>query len=59
MAYLGVRTPLGDPRVAFTSKDQILNKAHVQYLETRLIAIANDAKRCELDNANTVRLCHP
>ena len=37
---------------AFTSKDQNLNKAHVQYLEARLVAIASEAKRCELDNGN-------
>ena len=36
----------------FISKDQNLNKAHVQYLEARLVALANDAKRCELENAN-------
>jgi hypothetical protein len=36
----------------FTSKDQNLNKAHAQYLEARLVALASDAKRCELDNAN-------
>jgi len=36
----------------FTSKDQNLNKAHVQYLEARLVALAAAAKRCELDNAN-------
>ena len=38
--------------VVFTSKDQNLNKAHVQYLESRLVALANEAKRCELDNGN-------
>lgn len=42
--------------VVFTSKDQNLNKAHVQYLEARLVALAADAKRCELDNGNTPRL---
>ncbi len=36
----------------FTSKDQYLNKAHVRYLEARLVALANEAKRCELDNGN-------
>ena len=36
----------------FTSKDQNLNKAHIQYLEARLLGLANEAKRCELDNAN-------
>lgn len=39
--------------IAFTSKDQNLNKAHVQYLEARLIALARAAKRCTLDNLNT------
>ena len=38
--------------VAFTSKDQSLNKAHVQPLEARLVQLATEAKRCELDNAN-------
>lgn len=36
----------------FTSKDEYLNKAHIQYLEARLLTIAADAKRCEIDNAN-------
>jgi hypothetical protein len=40
----------------FTSKDQNLNKAHVQYLEVRLVSLANDAKRCELDNGNVPQL---
>ena len=39
--------------VAFTSKDQNLNKAHVQYLESRLVELARAAKRCALDNGNT------
>jgi hypothetical protein len=38
--------------VVFISKDQNLNKAHVQHLEARLVALASDAKRCELDNGN-------
>jgi len=36
----------------FTGKDQNLNKAHVQYLEARLVLLASEAKRCELDNGN-------
>ena len=40
----------------FTSKDQNLNKAHVEYLEARLVALANEAKRCELDNGNAPQL---
>ena len=42
--------------VAFTSKDQNLNKAHVQYLEARLVDLAAKAKRCELDNGNVPQL---
>lgn len=42
--------------IAFTSKDENLNKAHVQYLEARLVELANAAKRCELDNGNTPQL---
>jgi len=42
--------------VVFTSKDQNLNKAHVQYLEARLVALAAEAKRCELDNGNVPQL---
>ena len=34
--------------IAFTSKDGSLHKAHVRYLEARLIELAKDAKRCEL-----------
>ena len=42
--------------VVFTSKDQYLNKAHVQFLEARLVALAAAAKRCELDNGNIPQL---
>ena len=42
--------------VAFTSKDQSLNKAHVQHLEARLVQLAAEAKRCELDNANVPQM---
>ena len=38
--------------IAFTSKDEHLNKAHVQYLESRLIELATQSKRCVLDNGN-------
>ena len=65
-AYLGEGDPIG-PRldqhvktkdfwthaVAFTSKDQNLNKAHVQLLESRLVELAKAAKRCVLDNGNS------
>lgn len=42
--------------VVFTSKDQNLNKAHVQHLESRLFALASEAKRAELDNGNAPQL---
>jgi hypothetical protein len=36
--------------VFFVSKDENLNKAHIGYLESRLISLAAQAKRCALDN---------
>jgi len=42
--------------IAFTSKDENLNKAHVQYIESRLCALASQYKRCVLDNGNTPQL---
>ena len=38
--------------ITFTSKDQNLNKAHFRYIEARLVELATEAKRCQLDNAN-------
>ena len=38
--------------VLFTSKDQNLNKAHVQRLEARLVELATTSKRCVLENVN-------
>lgn len=40
----------------FISKDQYLNMAHVKYLESRLTALATEAKRCELYNGNSPQL---
>lgn len=42
--------------IAFTSKDENMNKAHVQYIESRLITFATKAKRCVLDNGNVPAL---
>jgi len=39
--------------ILFVSKDDNLNKAHVQYLEARLIQLAKEANRSILDNGNT------
>ena len=42
--------------VAFTTKDDSLNRAHVLYLESRLIQIAAEAGRCTLENGTTPTL---
>jgi len=42
--------------VFFSSKDNNLNKAHVQHLEARLVNLAKEAKRCVLDNSNMPQL---
>jgi hypothetical protein len=41
-----------DWAVFFVTKDNSLNKAHVQRLECRLIELALAAKQCKLDNGN-------
>jgi Domain of unknown function (DUF4357) len=42
--------------VAFTSKDENLNKAHVRYLEARLVQLASKAGRVELLNGTVPAL---
>jgi hypothetical protein len=42
--------------VLFTSKDDNLNKAHVQYLEARLCSLAREANRSVLDNLSSPQL---
>jgi hypothetical protein len=42
--------------VLFVSKDENLNKAHIQYLESRLVSLAFQAKRCEMENGNAPAL---
>lgn len=42
--------------VIFTAKDANLNKAHVRYLESRLLTIATEANRAELDNGTATTL---
>lgn len=37
--------------VVFISKDEMLTKAHIKYLEARLISMAIDAKTAEVDNS--------
>lgn len=42
-----------DWAVFFVTKDGSLNKAHVKYLESRLLALATDAKQCRFDNTKS------
>jgi hypothetical protein len=42
--------------ILFISKDENLNKAHVQYLEARLLDLAKEAKRSVIDNGNFPQL---
>lgn len=42
--------------IVFSSKDENLNKAHMQYLEARLVQLASAAKRCELNNRNVPQI---
>ena len=65
LMYIGEGDPVGDRidthiknkdfwrrGIFFTAEGGRLNKAHVQHLESRLIAMAKLAKRVGLDNAN-------
>jgi hypothetical protein len=38
--------------IAFSSKDLNLNKAHIRYLESRLVGLANQAKTWTVENGN-------
>jgi hypothetical protein len=42
--------------ILFVSRDTTLNKAHVQYLESRLIELAQRARRADLENGNAPRI---
>lgn len=42
--------------VAFTSKDDNLTKAHVRYLESRLVTLASDAERYTIENSTCPQL---
>ena len=38
--------------IVFISKDEMLTKSHIKYIESRLVSIAVEAKNSEIDNAN-------
>lgn len=65
IVYIGEGSPVGrrltdhntdvnkdfwDKCIFFTAKDNSLNKAHIKHLESRLISLAKEAKRCRLTN---------
>jgi predicted GIY-YIG superfamily endonuclease len=37
--------------VAFVSKDEMLTKSHIKYLESKIIGLAREAKAAEIDNS--------
>jgi len=39
--------------VFFVTKDHSLNKAHVKFIEARLLELAKSAKQCQLDNSGS------
>lgn len=39
--------------IIFISKDEMLTKSHIKYLESRLVEIAVQAKNAEIENVNT------
>lgn len=38
--------------IIFTSKDDMLTKSHIKYIESRLVKLANEAKNSEIENGN-------
>jgi hypothetical protein len=42
--------------IVFSKTDSSLNKAHIQYLESRLVELAREAKRCKVENGNSPTL---
>lgn len=48
----GVNKDFWTDAFVFTSKDEYLTKTQIKYLESKLIDLAKDARRVELDNIN-------
>jgi len=42
--------------VVFVSKDEMLTKSHIKYLESRIITLAKEAKTAEIDNSTQPEL---
>lgn len=67
--YIGQADPIGDRllnhhankdfwnrALFFTGSGDQINKTHVQYLETKLLQLASQAKRCRIENRNNPTL---
>lgn len=52
----GVKKEFWREVVFFTNKDENLTKAHIRYLESRLVEQANKANRSKLENGNSPQL---
>jgi len=39
--------------IFFISKDELLTKSHIKYIESRLVCIAREAQNAEIENGNT------
>lgn len=54
-----LKTHLSDPKkdfkevIFFVSKDELLTKTQIRYLESRLVQLAFEAKTAQIDNANS------
>jgi hypothetical protein len=46
------KKPFWNTIVLFTSPDGFLTKAHIKYLEARLIPLARESRRCAVQNSN-------
>ena len=53
----GIRKSISGPvLILFCATNETLNKAHLQYLEARLLKLARDAQKAELANKNKPEL---
>jgi predicted GIY-YIG superfamily endonuclease len=57
-----IKQHLADPKkeftevIAFMSKDELLTKSHIKYLESRIVEEAHESKSAEIENGNKPKL---
>lgn len=54
--YRGEKKTFWEFAVVFSAKDKSLNKAQIQYLESRLVSLAKERNQCRLKNSNMPQL---